>query len=288
MSRSTIDPIVTPKCTATVKETSYDLSPEQAGNAAIISAVAVGRGLPARAVTIALATAEQESKLINVDYGHADSLGLFQQRPSQDWGSEEEVQDPLYATNKFYDALVKVKNYRSLPITVAAQKVQRSAYPEAYAQHEDMARNFASGLTGNTPGGINCRLRGISDPGTDDEAIDESTSPEDAAERLKTSLVQQFVSVQVSSREVSDQHSERAVWEVRVGSRGENSAAVAQRNWAVASWGVASAGRYNVVAVATKQKQWIRSESGKAWQADRELSTADRLGADSDVVIRVG
>ena len=74
-------------CVATVGGMSAELSPEQMGNAATIAGIAVRRGLPARAATIAIATAMQESKLVNVEYGDRDSLGLFQQRPSQGWGT---------------------------------------------------------------------------------------------------------------------------------------------------------------------------------------------------------
>ena len=104
----------------------------------------------------------QESKLRNIGHGDQagpDSRGLFQQRPSQGWGTEAQVMDPYYAANAFYDALVKIPGYESLEITDAAQRVQRSAYPEAYAQHEDMGRSFASGLTGQTPEAVHCTLR---------------------------------------------------------------------------------------------------------------------------------
>ena len=116
------------------------------------------RGLPARAATIALATALQESKLRNLDYGDRDSLGLFQQRPCQGWGTEEQILDPVYATNRFYDALVKIDGYQDMPITEVAQEVQRSAFPEAYAEHEQEGRLLASRLTGHSPAGLSCRL----------------------------------------------------------------------------------------------------------------------------------
>ena len=78
--------------------------------------------MPARAATIALATAYQESGLRNLDHGDRYSLGLFQQRPSQGWGTRNQMQDPYYSINAFYDALAKIKDYQSLRITVAAQK----------------------------------------------------------------------------------------------------------------------------------------------------------------------
>jgi hypothetical protein len=151
-------PLAPASCSATVDGTTVELSPEQMGHAATIAGIAGRRGLPARAATIGIATAMQESKLVNVDYGDRDSLGLFQQRPSQGWGTPAQVQDPVYATNAFYDVLVKVEGYRSLPITTAAQKVQRSGFPHAYAQHEPEARVLASALAGYSPAALTCRL----------------------------------------------------------------------------------------------------------------------------------
>ena len=141
-------------CTARLGGRQVDLSTEQAENATLIAAIGVSRGLPARAVSIALATAYQESKIQNIDYGDRDSLGLFQQRPSQGWGTPQQVQDPYYATNAFYDALVKLADYKTLRITEAAQKVQRSGFPEAYEDHAPDARALASILTGYSPGGL--------------------------------------------------------------------------------------------------------------------------------------
>ncbi|MDO9457957.1 hypothetical protein [Nocardioides sp.] len=145
-------------CTATVGARAVTVSVEQAENAALIAAVAERRDLPPRAVSIALATAYQESDLVNIDYGDRDSLGLFQQRPSQGWGSEEELLDPTYAANAFYDALVEVDGYQGLEITVAAQTVQRSGFPDAYADHEADARVLASALTGESGAAFACDL----------------------------------------------------------------------------------------------------------------------------------
>jgi len=147
-----------PVCTAVSQAGTAHLEPDQAANAALIAAVAQGRGMSPRAVTIGLATALQESKLRNIDYGDRDSLGLFQQRPSQGWGTVEQVQDPLYAAAKFFEVLAEVPAFEELAITEAAQAVQRSAFPEAYARHEPTARSFASALTGHSPGGLTCEL----------------------------------------------------------------------------------------------------------------------------------
>ncbi|WP_369393010.1 heavy metal transporter [Streptomyces sp. CG1] len=149
------------ECTAHGTDGStVSLDLDQASHAATVAAVAHARGLPERAVTIALATAIQESKLRNLGYGDRDSLGLFQQRPSQGWGSPAQIRDPVYASGKFFDALVKVPDYLGLPVTVAAQQVQRSGYPEAYAQHEDMAATLAAVLSGREGPALSCTVAG--------------------------------------------------------------------------------------------------------------------------------
>lgn len=143
-------------CVAEVDGETVELTSTQARNAATIAAVAVRRDLPARAVSIALATAFQESKLRNLDHGDRDSLGLFQQRPSQGWGTPEQIMDPVYAAGAFYDGLVEVDGYEDMRITEAAQAVQRSGFPEAYEQHAPGARILASALTGWSPGTFTC------------------------------------------------------------------------------------------------------------------------------------
>ena len=172
--------LISERCTA-AGGGSAELATDQAANAGLITAVAVRRGLPARAASIALATAMQESKIRNISHGDQagpDSRGLFQQRPSQGWGTTEQVMDPYHASNAFYDALVKVPGYQSLEITDAAQRVQRSAYPDAYAQHEVMARAFASSLSGQTAAGLDCSLR----------APDEAGDPAAVQERLSAAF----------------------------------------------------------------------------------------------------
>ncbi|MFK4143982.1 heavy metal transporter [Streptomyces sp. NPDC004065] len=138
---------------------SYEFTPEQAVNAATIAAVGSGRGMPERAVTIALATALQESGLRNIRHGDRDSLGLFQQRPSQGWGTPKEIMDPTYSAGIFYEHLAKVPGYTRLPLTVAAQRVQRSGYPQAYAKHEPDATLLAAALTGRAAATLTCQGR---------------------------------------------------------------------------------------------------------------------------------
>jgi hypothetical protein len=154
-------------CTAEVDGLVVDLTLEQAENAALITAISIQRGLPARAASIALATAYQESKILNIEHGDRDSVGLFQQRPSQGWGTVQQILDPVRSINAFYDALVEVEGYEAMEITEAAQAVQRSAYPDAYADHEADARALASALTGNHRAAFWCDT-----PGDAEEAGD--------------------------------------------------------------------------------------------------------------------
>ncbi|WP_219415189.1 C40 family peptidase [Pseudonocardia nigra] len=123
-----------------------DLTEEQLRNAATIIAVARDMGAPPRAWLVALATAMQESTLRNIHYGDRDSLGLFQQRPSQGWGSPAEVTDPVYSTRIFIDRLLEVPGWEDMPVTVAAQTVQRSAFPDAYAKWEGLAAELVRQL----------------------------------------------------------------------------------------------------------------------------------------------
>jgi hypothetical protein len=123
----------------------------QIAYAKIIDGVAVSRGLPGQATLVALMTALQESQLQNLSYGDRDSVGLFQQRPAAGWGTVEQIMDPVYAAQAFFGGseppsprgLVDINGWDSMPYTVAAQAVQVSAFPDAYARHEDTARDIA-------------------------------------------------------------------------------------------------------------------------------------------------
>lgn len=131
---------------------------EQVSNAAVIVAVGAQRQVPARGWVIALATAMQESSLVNLTGGDRDSVGLFQQRPSQGWGTVAQLQDPAYAAGAFYDRLLTVEGWQGMPLTDAAQAVQRSAYPDAYAHWEPDATALIQTLTGMTGGLDRCAV----------------------------------------------------------------------------------------------------------------------------------
>lgn len=134
------------------------LGADQMANAATIAAIGVRRQMPERAVVVALATAYQESHLRNIAHGDRDSLGLFQQRPSQGWGTPQQVRDPRYATDRFYAALKKVKGWQKMRVTEAAQRVQRSAYPEAYQKWADEAAVLTRALLGDATGAVACTV----------------------------------------------------------------------------------------------------------------------------------
>jgi hypothetical protein len=224
------------RCEVTASGTTFPWAPDQASNAAAITAIAVQRGLPPRAATIAIATAMQESKVRNVRFGDRDSLGLFQQRPSQGWGTAEQILNPEYSTNKFYDALVQVDGYTDMGIAEAAQAVQRSAAGEAYAQHESQARVTASVLSGQTAAGIGCAL---DDPAT-------AGDPEEVAALLEKDF---GIATEVVDRTVT----------VDAGSE--------QLAWAVGSWAVARAADTDAVRVVVGDREWVRSmeESALDW-----------------------
>ncbi|MFY1673974.1 M23 family metallopeptidase [Plantactinospora sp. WMMB334] len=137
-----------------------DWSSEQVGNAATIATVGIRLGIPPRGWVIAVATAMQESKLTNLphlgDHNDHDSVGLFQQRPSQGWGTVEQLTHPVYASTKFYQALQRVDGWQAMPLTKAAQAVQKSAYPDAYATWEPDAITLVGTLTGHAAGLGDC------------------------------------------------------------------------------------------------------------------------------------
>jgi hypothetical protein len=146
------------ECRITVGTSRYVIDLEQAASATTITAVGKRLGLPDHAVTIALAAALQESRLRNLAYGDRDSLGLFQQRPSQGWGTAAQVMTPRYAAAAFYKALARIPDWQTRSVTSAAQAVQRSGAPQAYASWEPLARDLAIATTGEASAGLTCQF----------------------------------------------------------------------------------------------------------------------------------
>jgi hypothetical protein len=271
-------------CTATVNGHSITLDPEQSENAALIAAYAVRRGLPPRAASIALATSMQESKLRNIEHGDRDSLGLFQQRPSQGWGTEEQILNPSYAINAFYDALVEVDGYESMNITEAAQAVQRSAYPEAYAEHEADARALASALTGETTGGaFSCVVRSETAPGSSELNARGLTPRADDVRREVRAVFGDVPLGGFAPGGVTDGH--------QPGSAHYDGRAIdifvrpvtpanQQHGWAIAQYLVAQADRLGIQTVIFDDRIWStgrRSEDGWRDYAPPESAPGDRV-----------
>ena len=216
------------RCVATVKDRDVELDLDQAHFAAIVVGVSVRRGLAARAGSIAMATVYQETGIRNLDYGDRDSVGLFQQRPSQGWGTEKQLMDPYYATTKFYNALERVQGWESRDITKVAQAVQRSAYPDAYAQHEPDARVLASALTGQTARALTCLVH--------DEAKGDAKGLAESLEttfRTDAKVQDKVVTIKASTTRLA---------------------------WAYAQHAVANAGRHGVVTVAVDDRTWTSDQ----------------------------
>ena len=213
------------RCVATVNNRSTVVDLDQAHFASIITGISVRRGLPPRAASIALATAYQETGIRNLDYGDRDSVGLFQQRPSQGWGTKRQLMDPYYATGKFYDALVKIDNWENADINDVAQKIQFSGYPEAYRDHEADARILASALSGQSAAGFSC--------------LDRSGTTGDT-KGLRSSLQRTFGNL--------DDSAEDSVVTIRA--TGE------RRAWAYAHFAVANAQLYGVTNVKIGNRSW--------------------------------
>ncbi|WP_205739734.1 hypothetical protein [Georgenia sp. SYP-B2076] len=282
-------------CVVTLDDgTQQALDADQADNAALFAAVAAHRDLPARAVTVAIATGLQESKLRNIDYGDRDSVGLFQQRPSQGWGTVEQIMDPVYSTNAFYDVLVTVEGWEGKAVTDAAQDVQRSAFPDAYAQHESRGRAFASALSGYSPAALTCHLdpqSGASGdagaaaasggagaqaaaPGTPADGPTATDGQLTATQRLgiiQQRLVRDYV-------DIASQVGAGGVLEVDATSLPAGLAPTPQRQaWGVAQWAVATASQTGASVVAVDGQAWVRADGDEArW---RPIADAGLPGA---------
>jgi hypothetical protein len=142
------DAACTPTPAASAATSTLDKwSAEQIANARVIIAIGDDRRVPHQGKVIAVATALQESRLRNLKGGDRDSIGLFQQRPSQGWGTPKQLSDPAYQTGKFYDKLLTVDGWQQMRLTEAAQAVQISAFPNAYAKHTRAATDLVAALT---------------------------------------------------------------------------------------------------------------------------------------------
>ncbi|MEU6196467.1 heavy metal transporter [Streptomyces sp. NPDC047061] len=259
---------------------SYEFTPEQAVNAATIAAVGTGRGMPERAVAIALATAIQESGLLNIEHGDRDSLGLFQQRSSQGWGTEKQILDPAYAAGMFYAHLAKVPHYETLPLTVAAQRVQRSGYPEAYAKHETDATLLAAALTGQAAATLTCDGR----PAATGTQATTAASTGTGTDAVRTALVRDFGrdAVEEAGAEVSGSsassptptpsvtataHGRTVTVPVPEGKKKDKSGRTeSERGWQLAHWAVANSSALNIQRVSYAGREWAAGSTDSQWE----------------------
>jgi hypothetical protein len=241
-----------PGCQAGTGAQAISLDTDQAAIAATIAGVAAREGLPRRAVTIAYATALQESKMQNLDYGDQDSVGVFQQRPSQGWGTVAELENPLYATTRFFGALVNVPDYTKMPVDQAAQAVQHSADGSAYQQWAGLAAQLAGYFTGASPHGVSCWY----------------VPPQKADLSAATALMTQTFGPQSRNGVVV------GITTGRSGQKNAGSVAVvhAQRDagWMVASWLVSFAQYYGISEVRYAGYDWNAADGSMGWQRASE------------------
>jgi hypothetical protein len=229
--------------TATDRPESLDL--EQAANTATIAGVAFRKSLPERAVVIAYATAMQESHIRNLPGGDRDSVGIFQQRPSQGWGRVAQLRDPVYSTSKFFDALVKVRDYQKRELHDAAQRVQRSADGTAYAPHEPRAIRLAEAYTGRRPAAVRCWF-----------PPDDRTAPRraEAIRALHKAFGTSRLPQQGDAIKVAD----------------------ARAGWSVAHWAVSHTQEYGLTEVRFAGQRWQVDSGHEGWTSD-EGAPSDRV-----------
>ncbi|GAA3501202.1 heavy metal transporter [Streptomyces prasinosporus] len=266
----------------------YAFTPEQAVNAATITAVGTARDLPERAVTIALATALQESALRNIDYGDRDSLGLFQQRPSQGWGTPEEIMDPAYAAEKFYEHLVEVPGYTRLPLTVAAQRVQRSGFPQAYAKHEPDATLLAAALTGRSAATLTCDGRPAATRAAGADAVRAALVRDFGRDVLEPAGAEAGDGAATPSSAPSPASGDGTVTlPVAAGPDGASRDAAA-RGWQLAHWAVANASELHIKQVSYGGREWIAGNTASQWRPVDGKNSADAGDGTEAVRITTG
>jgi hypothetical protein len=245
--RNVISPPPPPGCRAGTGVQAIDLDPEQAEVAATIAGVAARHRLPRQAVTIALAAALQESKLHNLAYGDRDSVGIFQQRPSEGWGSATQLQDPVYATTKFYAVLTKVHGYTAMPVDRAAQDVQHSADGSAYQQWTDIAGQLTGYFTGKSPHGVSCWY---TPSGQANLAAAERQVRQTFGPAGRKAVVATISTTRSAKKNVAVLHVQRAA------------------GWTVASWLVAHAQVYHLSQVRYAGFSWKAANGTMGWQRE--------------------
>jgi hypothetical protein len=250
--RYVVQVLTVPGCQAGTGQNVIPLDFGQAADAATVAAVAVREKLPAQALTVAYATAFQESKLENLSYGDRDSVGIFQQRPSQGWGTAAQLQDPAYAARAFFGALVKVPNYTAIPVSQAAQAVQKSADGSAYQQYAQTGAQLAADFT-TRPHAVTCWYSPTA------QAADQNVSPKLDLHRAAEELDAVFGTPGQGGALAG-------VTRIRSGSADLITTAHGA-GWTVANWLVAHASSYGITQVSYAGYQWKAQLSETSWQS---------------------
>ena len=237
-------------CQANSGTAAVQLDTQQGAIAATIAGVAHAHGLVTDAVTIAYATAMQESHLHDLDSGDLDSVGVFQQRPSQGWGTRRQLKDPVYAASAFFNALVRVRGYLHLPVQIAAQDVQHSADGAAYARYQQQAARMAVAFTGQQPHAVWCWYT-------------PQASGKPAVVAVRSGLVQAFGLLDV--RLAGGRGDADPAANVRVGQHAVG--------WAVADWLVTHASEYRISSVRYAGYRWTMSAGNQGWTPDPAASS---------------
>ncbi len=237
-------------CQAGSGRTAVSLDPQQAAIAATIAGVAYHQVMPSRAVTIAYAAAMQESHLHDLKYGDRDSVGVFQQRPSEGWGPARKLRDPVYASGKFFRALAAIHGYQRLPVYRAAQAVQRSADGYAYAQYQRLAAKLTAAFTGRHPHAVWC-WSGTATTGAADLAA------------AQAALVKTFGRLGPGRRSTPDDAPSMLVWTGRPA-----------LGWTVAAWLVTHASSYRLHTVRYAGYQWRAAAGTAGWTREKEAGPA--------------
>ncbi len=233
-------------CQAGSGRSAVSLEPGQAAIAATIAGVAHDQAMPSRAVSVAYATAMQESHLHNLAYGDLDSVGVFQQRPSEGWGPASKLRDPVFATSRFFRALAAVVGYQQMPVYRAAQAVQHSADGHAYIQYQPIASKLTAAFTGLHPHGVWCW----------------SAWPDPKKAHLVTArqeLLRTYGAL--GARLVSAPRDAPAI-QVRAGR--------ADLSWSVAAWLVTHAAKYQLREVRYAGFRWRAAAGGDGWTRDKD------------------
>jgi hypothetical protein len=256
--RFVVQVLTVPGCQAGTGNNAIALDFGQAADAATVAGVAVREHLPAEALTIAYATAFHQSKLENLSYGDRDSVGIFQQRPSEGWGTTAELEDPAYASRAFFGALVQVPHYATLPVYEAAQAVQKSADGYAYEQYAPTGALLAADYT-TRPHEVTCWYS----PAT--QAADDNVSPK--------------LNLPGAVKGLEDTFGEPGRHEVVTSitrPRSDGSLTVnapAGSSWSVANWLVTNASSYGITKVRYAGYQWTAGLTETSWQSDSGATT---------------